>query len=191
MTCCIVGLLIFSVVSRVRRAVGGRADEPVLFAPVASRPAPGQAPQPVAVRAAPLEPSRVISPVLRYCVLAIAMCLVGYPLLAFVGMVENTGSFVGWALRSILYLGAIVAAVLLSRSGPVWRAPRGVGTLLIVAGAVVFELGMLDMHVFRLVAVDRSNILALMAFHNAGPALAMAGGAVLLYGASRSGEDVA
>lgn len=119
------------------------------------------------------------------------MCLVGYPLLAFIGALSNTGSLLDWTLRSILYLAAIVAAVLLSRSGPVFRAPRGVGTLLIVTGAVVFELGMLDMHVFRLFAVDRSNILVLLAFHNAGPALAMAGGAVLLYGASRSGEDVA
>lgn len=127
---------------------------------------------------------------LVYCALAIAVCMVGYPLLAFIGTVENTGTIVGWALRSILYLAAIAAAVLLNRSGPVWRAPRGVGTLLIVTGAVVFELGMLDMHVFRLVAVDRSNILALMAFHNAGPALAMAGGAALLYGAVRPGEDV-
>lgn len=180
------GLLIFSVVSRIRRAVGGKADEPVLFAPVASRPAPGQALPPAAVRAAPHEPSRPDSPVLVYCALAIAVCMVGYPLLAFIGTVENTGTIVGWALRSILYLAAIAAAVLLNRSGPVWRAPRGVGTLLIVTGAVVFELGMLDMHVFRLFAVDRSNILALMAFHNAGPALAMAGGAVLLYGTARS-----
>ena len=183
MTCCIVGLLIFSVVSRIRRAVGGKAEEPLLFAPVASRPAPGQARPPAAALAAPHEPSRSDSPVLLYCAVAIAICLVGHPLLAYVGAVGNTGSVFGWAMRSILYLAAIAAAVLLNRSGPVWRAPRGMGTLLIVAGAVVFELGMLDMHVFRLFAVDSSNILALMAFHNAGPALSMAGGAVLLYGA--------
>ena len=105
-------------------------------------------------------------------------------MLAYSGTVDNTGSTLAWALRSGLYLAAGMAAVSLSRTGPVWRAPRGVGTLLIVAGAVVFELGMLDMHVFRLFAVDSSNILALMVFHNAGPTLAMLGGAVLLYGAT-------
>jgi hypothetical protein len=185
MTCCIVGLLILSIVNRIRRAVGVRVDEPALFAPVARRPGPGEAaPLLAAPRAAVTPQPRADSPVLRYCALAIATCLVGYPLLAYFGAVDNTGSFLAWALRSGLYVAAVVAAVMLSRSGPVWRAPSGVGTLLIVAGAVVFELGMLDMHVFRLFTVDSSNILALMAFHNAGPALAMLGGAVLVYGAT-------
>lgn len=185
MTCCIVGLLILSVVNRIRRAVGGRVEEPALFAPVARRPAPGETVlQPVAVAPAELPQPPVDSPVLRYCALAIALCLVVYPLLAYTGKVDNTGSVLAWALRSGLYVAAAVAALSLSRSGPVWRATRGAGTLLIVAGAVVFELGMLDMHVFRLFAVDSSNILALMVFHNAGPLLAMVGGLVLLYGAA-------
>lgn len=185
MTCCIVGLLILSLVNRVRRATGRRVEEPALFAPVARRPAPGQTVlPPPASRAAAGGESRTDSPVLRYCALAIAVCLVGYPLLAYTGKVVNTGSAVDWALRSALYAAAVIAAIALSRSGPVWRAPRGVGTLLIVGGAVVFELGMLDMHIFRLFAVDNSNVLALMVFHNAGPALAMIGGAVLLYGAA-------
>ena len=185
MTCCIVGLLILSVVNRIRRAAGGKIDEPALFAPVARRPAPGEAlPQPMPRTAAVAPQPRADSPVLHYCALAIFACLVGYPMLAYSGTVDNTGSTLAWALRSGLYLAVGMAAVSLSRTGPVWRAPRGVGTLLIVAGAVVFELGMLDMHVFRLFTVDSSNILALMAFHNAGPALAMLGGAVLVYGAT-------
>ena len=185
MTCCIVGLLILSIVNRIRRAIGVRVDEPALFAPVARRPGPGEsAPLPVARPAAVTPRPRADSAVLRYSALAIGACLVGYPLLAYRGTVENTGSVVAWALRSSLYAAAVVAALMLSRSGPVWRAPRGAGTLLIVAGAVVFELGMLDMHVFRLFTVDSSNVLALMAFHNAGPALSMLGGAVLLYGAT-------
>lgn len=185
MTCCIVGLLILSVVNRIRRATGVRVDDPALFAPVARRPAPGETVLPPApVRAEAAERLRADAPVLRYCALAIAVCLVGYPLLAYAGHVVNTGSAVGWTLRSVLYSAAVTAAIMLSRSGPVWHAPRGLGTMLIVGGAIVFELGMLDMHVFRLFAVDSSNILALMVFHNAGPALAMVGGAVLLYGAA-------
>lgn len=185
MTCCIIGLLILAVVNRIRRVVGGRVDEPVIFAPVARRPAPGESlPQPMAV-AAPTKPEPPAdSPVLRYCALAIAVCLVGYPLLAYTGKVDNTGSALAWALRSGLYVAAGVAAIALSRSGPVWRAPAGPGTLLIVAGAVIFELGMLDMHVFRLFTLDSSRVLALMVFHNAGPALAMVGGLVLIYGAT-------
>lgn len=186
MTCCIVGLLILSVVGRIRRAVGRPAADPVLFAPVAYRPAPGQAlPEPAWAGVAGVpQPRRPDSPVLRYCALAIAACLVGYPLLARTGVVVDTGSALTWTLRSALYLAAIAVAVALRRVRPVWRAPAGIGTLLIVAGAVVFELGMLDMHVFRLLAIDSSNVLSLMAFHNAGPALAMAGGLVLLYGAA-------
>lgn len=186
MTCCIVGLLILSLVGRLRRAVGRPAAEPVLFAPVARRAAPGQTlPEPVVAAvdtgAAPRGES---SPVLRYCAMGIALCLVGYPLLARSGVVVDTGSTFAWWLRSLLYFGVLAAAAMLSRSTVIWRAPSGPGALLIVVGAVVFELGMLDMHVFRLFAVDSANILAIMVLHNAGPALAMVGGLVLLYGAA-------
>lgn len=194
MTCCIVGLLILSVVGRIRRVMGGvpgRAEAP-LFAPVARRPAPGQT---LSQPAGPARPGpatherpargRSGAPVLRYCALAIAACLVGYPLLVVTGAVDHTGSPLMWSVRSGLYLTAFLAAVALGRRTEIWRAPAGAGTLLIVAGAVVFELGMMDMHVFRLLAVDGSNIPALMAFHNIGPALAMTGGLVLLYGSSR------
>lgn len=188
MTCCIVGLLILSLVSRVRRVLGGRVDAPVLFAPVARRAAPGQTlPEPVnaVIGAEALEcPRPRTAPVLRYFAAGIAVCLVGYPLLARTAAVTDTGSGLTWLIRSGLYLAVGVAAVVLSRSVTIWTAPGGVGTLLIVIGAVVFELGMLDMHAFRLIAVDSSNIAAFMVFHNAGPALAMLGGAVLVYGAA-------
>ena len=186
MTCCIVGLLILSVVGRLRRAVGGPVDEPVLFAPVARRAAPGQTlPEPLTVSADPGPALRgKSSPVLRYCALGITVCLVGYPLLAHTGVVTNTGSTFAWLMRSGLYLVALVAAVMLSRSNAIWRASSGAGTLLIVVGAVIVELGTIDMHVFRLFTVDSANMLALMVFHNAGPALAMIGGVVLLRGAA-------
>lgn len=188
MTCCILGLFVLAVVSRIRRAFGGRVEEPVLFAPVARRAAPGQtAPEPepafAGAGADDTLPSQR-SPVLRYCALAIAICLVGYPLLARAGAVVDTGSTLTWVTRILVYLAAFVAAAMLSRSSIIWQAPSGLGALLIVVGAVVFELGMLDMHVFRLFAVDSSNIATLMVFHNAGPALAMIGGLVLLYGAA-------
>lgn len=186
MTCCILGLFVLAVVSRIRRAFGGRVEEPVLFAPVARRAAPGQtAPEPEPAFTGADEALRSQrSPVLRYCALAIAICLVGYPLLARTRSVQDTGSALAWVTRSLLYLAAFVAAAMLSRSSIIWQAPSGLGALLIVVGAVVFELGMLDMHVFRLFAVDSSNIATLMVFHNAGPGLAMIGGLVLLYGAA-------
>ena len=184
MTCCIVGLLILSLVRRVRRVVGGRADEPALFAPVARRAAPGQTvPEVLSAGAgSERESHEKSSPVLWYCALGIAVCLVGHPLLAHTGAVTNTGSALAWLMRSGLYLAALLAAVVLSRSEAIWRAPRGAGTLLIVVGAVIFELGTIDMHIFRLFAVDSSNLLALMVFHNVGPALAMIGGLILLCG---------
>lgn len=183
MTCCIVGLLILSLVSRVRRVLGRRVDEPVLFAPVARRAAPGETlPEPVDV-ARPTGVSHT-SPVLGYVAAGIALCLVGYPLLANAGVLTNTGSTLPWLMRSGLYLAVLFTALRLRGSMPIWRAPKGVGTLLVVVGAVIFELGMLDVHVFRLFAVDSSDVMAFMVFHNAGPVLAMLGGAVLFYGAA-------
>ena len=185
MTCCIVGLFVLAVVGRIRH-VFGAVETPMVFAPVASRPAPGQAlPEALTVSVEPRPAARPkSSPVPLYCALGIAACLVGYPLLAHTGVLTDTGSTLAWLMRSGLYLAALAAAVMLSRSEAIWRAPRGAGTLLIVAGAVIFELGMIDMHIFRLFAVDSSSMRELMVFHNAGPALAMIGGLVLLYGAA-------
>lgn len=181
MVCCIVGLVVLVVVGRVRRLLGltRSGGEVVLFAPVASRPAPGQAP---ALESAPVaEAVPGVVSVLRYCALAVAVCLVGVPLLVLGGVVQNTGSAAAWLARSACYLGVILAAVVFSRSIPVWRAPRGAGTLLIVLGAVVFELGVLDMHAFGLFDFAGDDLVGDMVFHNLGPVIAMAGGLLMLY----------
>lgn len=180
MTCCIVGLLILSVVGRIRRAVGG-AETPILFAPVARRPAPGQTlPPPV------WEPESgpAVAAVFRYAAIGVALCLPAIPVLVWAGLMENTGSTAMWLVRAACYLGLIVVAVMLSRAVPFWRNARGVGWLLIVLGAVIFETGVLDMHVFGLIEVDHDNLLGDVIFHNVGPVLAVAGGLVLLYGAA-------
>ena len=182
MTCCIVGLAILMVLGRLRRIFGGTVDVPVLFAPVAQRPAPGQPSAPV-VEAEPVPAGRPVSAnVLRCCAFGIALCLIGTPVLVWAGAVANTGSATGWLLRGACYLAAIAAAWALSRSGTIWRAPSGAGTLLIILGAVIFELSIIDMHVFRVIDIDPRDMLAYMVFHNIGPVLAMAGGLVLLYG---------
>jgi len=184
MTCCIVGLLILSVVNRIRRAAGGRIDEPALFAPVARRPAPGEAlPQPLAPTA--IAASRAVtSAVFRYCGLGVALCLVAAPLLVFAGVLENTGSTAVWLLRGVCYLALIAVAVVLSRSVGLLRNLRGPGWLLVVLGAVVFESGVVDMHLFRVIEVDHGNLLGDMIFHNVGPLIAVIGGLVLLYEAA-------
>ena len=64
------------------------------------------------------------------------------------------------------------------------RARSGAGTLLVIVGAVIFESGVIDMHVFRLFEIDHENIVRDMVFHSAGPVVAMLGGLVLLYGAA-------
>ncbi len=182
MTCCIVGFLILTAVGRVRRTLGfRRAPEAAatLFAPVAWRPAAGQAPR---VPAQPVTRARRGNDaVLTYCAVGIAVCLVGMPALAFSGAAHNTGSAWLWLLRSACYLAVIVAALRLRRSVTIWSAPRGAGTALMVVGAVIFELGVLDMHAFRLFSFG-SNLMANAVFHNVGPAVAMAGGVALLYG---------
>jgi hypothetical protein len=176
MTCCIVGFVILAAVGRIRRLLG-RAEEPMLFAPVAQRPAPGQ----TLMAVAPVADPRPESPVLRYCAVGIAICLIGTPALVFAGAAQNTGPTWMWLVRSAVYLAVIVATLRLGRSLALWSAPPGAATLLIIVGAVIFELGVLDMHIFRLFDLD-SNLLAYMVFHNIGPAVATAGGLVLLYG---------
>lgn len=180
MTCCIVGLFILAVVGRVRRAVGLAPDEEQsLFAPVAQRAAPGQTLAAACAAGSTARPTG--APVFRYAALAVALCLTVVPLLAWAGVVENTGSTPTWAARGVCYLLLIALAVTLSR-GPFWPTRRGVGWLLVVAGAVIFETGVLDMHVFRVVEVE--SLPGDMVFHNVGPALAAIGGLVLLYGAA-------
>ena len=170
------------VLGRFRRSFGDRDEAPVIFAPVAQRPAPGQTPAPV-IDAEPVANRRPASAnVLRSCAFGIAVCLIGIPVLVWAGAVQNTGSATGWLLRSSCYLAVIVAAMALSRSGTILRAPAGAGTLLIILGAVVFELSIIDMHVFRVIDIDSRDLLAYAAFHNIGPILAMAGGLMLLYG---------
>ena len=183
MTCCIVGLLILSVVNRIRRAAGGRLAEPALFAPVARRPAPGEAvPQPLAPSAVAAD--AVTSAVFRYCAVGVALCLVAAPLLVVAGVLENTGSTAVWLLRGVCYLALIAVAVVSSRSVGLLRNLRGPGWLLVVLGAVVFESGVVDMHLFRVIEVDHGNLLGDMVFHNVGPLIAVIGGLVLLYEAA-------
>lgn len=181
MTCCIVGVLLTMAFGRIRRIFGGRpVPAAALFAPVAWRPAPGQSAPEVA--AEPIAEVPRGTAVFGYCALAIALCLVAGPVLVLGGVLPNTGSPLSWVLRSALYGVAAAAAFALGRSTSIWQAPRGAGTLLVVLGAIVFELSLLDMHVFGLFAVPTSDVAAMMVFHNVGPAIAMAGGLVLGYG---------
>jgi len=182
MTCCIVGLLVLAVVGRIRR-VFGVAEEPALFAPVATRPAPGQIlPQPVRVDA---DPRPAGAAVFRYAAAGVAICLVGTPMLVWLGVLENTGSTAMWLLRALCYLALIGLAVVLSRSVALLRGIRGAGWLLVVLGAVIFESGVADMHLFGLIEVDHhANMFGDMVFHNVGPLIAVIGGLVLLYGAA-------
>jgi len=185
MTCCIVGLLIFAVVGRARRAFGGGAsDTTTLFAPVAQWPAPGQAVAASMVAGIDADRPPKTAAVFRYCALGIAICLIATPTLVFSGVMENTGAPALWLLRSSCYLALMVVLIKLGRSATILRAYRGVGTLLMVVGAVIFELGVIDMHVFRLFEIHHGNSMGDLVFHNAGPALAVIGGLALLYGAA-------
>jgi len=187
MTCCIVGLLIFAVVGRVRRAFGGGAgagDATMLFAPVAQWPAPGQTVAASAVAGADADGPPKTAAVFRYCALGIAICLIATPMLVWSGVMENSGSPAMWLLRDSCYVALIVVMIKLSRSATILGAHRGAGTLLVIVGAVIFELGVIDMHVFRLFEIHHGNSMGDLVFHNAGPVLAVIGGLVLLYGAA-------
>ena len=187
MTCCIVGLLIFAVVGRIRRVFGGGADDTsMLFAPVAQRPVPGQLMTASASALAETGADRrpETTAVFRYCSIGIAICLIAAPVLVWSGIIANTGSPAMWLLRGGCDAVLAVVALRLSRSVKISRAPSGAGTLLVITGAVVFELGVIDMHVFRLFEIDHENVVGDMVFHSAGPVVAMIGVLVLLYGAA-------
>lgn len=183
MTCCILGLVLMAAIGRVRRLFGARpVSTPDLFAPVARRPAPGETLPPAPVIGPESDGVPARSAVLGYCAVGIALVLVGAPGLITTGLLTNTGSAGQWLLRTVCYAAAVAAALALRRSTAIWRAPRGVGPALVIAGTIIFELGVLDMHVFRVIAIDSSNILQMFVFHNIGPVMAIAGGAVLGYG---------
>lgn len=179
-------------IGRVRRIFGTRTVRASdLFAPVARRPAPGQTllpasrqtlPPVLVIDSAPATGGPPQSAVLGYCAFGIALVLVGAPVLIGTGLLNNTGSAGQWLLRMVCYSAALAAALVLRRSTAIWRAPRGAGPALVIAGTIIFELGVLDMHVFRVIAVDSSNILQMFVFHNIGPVVAIIGGAVLGYG---------
>lgn len=191
MTCCIVGLLIMMAAGRIRQAISGAPsphgdrDAEVLFAPVARRPGPG-ADRLAPAAAVPAHTDRDSRPapasVFQYCAVGIALSLIVAPVLVWIGVAVNTAGVHTWLLRSGLYLAVIAAAVAFGRTAGVLRVPRGAASLLIVVGVMVFELGLADMHIFGL--FDIEGLTGDMVFHNVGPALAMAGGLVLLYGAA-------
>lgn len=176
MTCCIIGFLVLTAFGRVRRALGRTGPTPMLFAPVARRPAPGQTLVIPAITEATAHPLAVF----RYAALGCALGLCGPPVLVWAGAAQNSGSLWMWLLRTTLYLLTFAAALSMSRSVTLRSTPRGPGALLLVVGAVIFELGVLDMHVFGLYDFE-ANRLWDFTFHAAGPALAIAGG-LLLYG---------
>ncbi len=189
MTCCIVGLLIMMAVGRIRRAIGrapSDSDVATLFAPVAQRPAPGAerlAPAPAISDLIDGDGKPASASVFQYAAVGIALSLIMAPALVWIGAAANTAAVHTWLLRSVLYLVVIVAAVLLGRTAAVLRAPRGAASLLIVVGVIVFELGLADMHLFQLFDIE-AGLTGDMVFHNVGPALAIAGGLMLLYGAA-------
>ncbi|MBU3749980.1 MAG: hypothetical protein FGM52_05925 [Mycobacterium sp.] len=154
----------------------------MLFAPVARRPAPGQTlpePEVAETRSGPDSAA-----VFRYAAAGTAAAAIASPVLVWAGLMENTGSLAMWLVRSACYLALIIVAMMLSRVVPFWRKARGVGWLLIVVGAVVFETGVLDMHLFGIIHADHGNHLGDMMFHNVGPAMMLVGAGVLLYGAA-------
>ncbi len=182
MTCCIVGLLILTVVSRLRRVLGRSGETAVLFAPVARRPAPGQTAARPHHPPTPRPHRRETAVVFRYASLGITLCLMAAPALVWMGLLENTGTAGQWLLRSACYLVLAILVAWLSRTATVLRAPPGAGTLLVIVGVMIFELGMADMHLFRVLDTGKGNLFADMAFHSVGPVVTMLGGLLSLYG---------
>ena len=179
MTCCIVGLLIMAAVARIRRALGLRPTEiEVLFAPVARRPTPGETLEAVA---APEPALPAGTAVFRYCALGVGLATAITPAMVASGVAQNSATAGAWLLRTLSYVVLIAVALTLSRTVGLGRRLTGSGWLLIAAGALVFELGILDMHVFGLFAMDHADTAAIV-FHNIGPALMLTGGLILLYG---------
>jgi hypothetical protein len=191
MTCCVVGLLIFAGVRWARRLLGSAPTEMhAHFAPMASRPAPGEVPE------ASRRPVRAESPAVAreapaglfaYFAAGIAVYLIALMVLLWTGAAQSVGGPLAWVVRTGCYLGLLLAAVRLSRPRQRLDARRGAAWALIAVGAAIFELGVLDMHLFGVIEVAHGNPLWDIAFHNFGPALALTGAFLLLRaGAGRS-----
>ncbi len=187
MTCCIVGTLILLAVRGVRRRPGvGPGNAAALFAPVAYRPGAGVAAVvPGRCATAAVEPSargaRRRAGLFGYCALGVAVSLAAVPLLIWVGVARNAGTPAVWLARNAFYVALAIAVLGLSRQVTRFSTPRGVGWLLMAVGMVTFELGVLDMHVFRVFRFADEYVPWDGLFHDAGPLLAAAG-ALLVVG---------
>jgi hypothetical protein len=125
--------------------------------------------------------------VLHYFAAGTALYLVAVMVLLWTRAAQSVGGTFAWVARTGCYLGLLLTAVGLSRSGQRLDAWRGVGWALIAVGAAIFELGLLDMHLFGVIQIAHGNPLWDIVFHNFGPMLALAGAFFLLRaGAGRS-----
>ena len=184
MTCCVVGLLIFAGVRWARRLLGSeRNDMHAHCAPMATRPVPG------GISEASLRPVLAKSPAVGhkasiglflYFGAGIGVYLVAVMVLLWTGAAQSVGAPLAWILRTGCYLGLLLAAVCLSRPRQRLDARKRAGWALIAVGAAIFELGVLDMHLFRVIQIAHGNPLWDIVFHNVGPALALAGTFLLL-----------
>jgi hypothetical protein len=123
----------------------------------------------------------------QYFAAGIALYLVALMVLLWTGAAQSVGGPLAWGVRTGCYLGLLLVAVRLSRPRQRLDARRGAAWALIAVGAAVFELGVLDMHLFGVIEIAHGNPLWDIVFHNFGPALALAGAFLLLRaGAGRS-----
>jgi hypothetical protein len=183
MACCIVGLLILVSVRRARWVLGFRRNDiSVPFAPPARRPPPGGAPSlfPEPVAEPHIAKRRPATGLFDYAALGMTIYVVAVTVLLWTGVAQNTGSPLGWIIRTGCYIALILAAVRLARSSVRSDTPRDASWMVIVIGAVFFEFGVLDMHAFGLIQIGHGDVLWDIVFHNFGPALALVGALVLL-----------
>ena len=175
MTCCVVGLLIFAGVRWARRLLGSeRNDMHAHCAPMATRPVPG------GISEASLRPVLAKSPAVGhkasiglflYFAAGIGVYLVAVMVLLWTGAAQSVGAPLAWVLRTGCYLGLLLAAVCLSRPRQRLDARKRAGWALIAVGAAIFELGVLDMHLFGVIQIAHGNPLWDIAFHNVGAGL--------------------
>ena len=198
MLCCIAIAFVIGVIRQGWRSIllRGESGPASPLPPPARRPQPSTAPAPVTVGAAAgLAPRRWESDLfsraraaseLRFAAAGAAVYAAAVPaLLALDAAHDHPTPAVGWLVRDLFLALFVVAALVVARR---WAGseslPRGrerLACALMGAGAVWFELGILDQHVFGLFHIAHGAVLWDAFFHGAGAVAFLAGWALLVW----------
>lgn len=118
---------------------------------------------------------------LRYGSLAVLAYLAAIAVFVALGLADVRGSALTWGLRTVVFLSVAAATWRMAGRVRLWGLDREQAAwALIACGLTWFELGFIDMHVFRLFDIAHGSLWWDLVFHSSGPLVVSCGSLLLL-----------